>query len=171
MNNVILTLDQNVIDPNASVEDRAHYQIRHAARAVLKDENGRVALMFAGQRQYYKLPGGGIDEGEDVLEALARELLEETGCTAKVTGEIGIVEEWRNFEELHQISYAFSTTKVEQVSSPAFTQSELEEGFEVRWATDINEAIQLVEEKVSHEDIHVRFMAQRDTAILRAATA
>lgn len=166
---MILVIDQHKIDPSVSAEGRANYRIRHAARAVLKDETGKIALMFAGQRQYYKLPGGGIDEGEEVREALARELLEETGCTAEITGEIGVVEEWRDYESLHQISYAFSATKKVQTSPPTFTQSELNEGFELRWAADLSEAIRLVEEKVSHHDIHVRFMVERDAAILRAA--
>ncbi len=169
MNNIILTLDQHELDPSVSAENRANYRERHAARAVLKDEFGKVALMYAGQRQYYKLPGGGIDEGEEVSKAMARELLEETGCTAEVTGEIGIVEEWRDYDDLHQISYAFTATKTEQVADPDFTQSELDEGFEVRWVDGIEAAVQLVEEHTSHEDVEVSFMAQRDAAILRAA--
>ena len=169
MNNIILALDQHVIDPSISTENRSNYYLRYAARAVLKDESGKVALMFAGQRQYYKLPGGGIDDGEEVLTAIARELLEETGCAAEITGEIGLVEEWRDFDRMHQISYAFTATKTEQVSNPAFTQSELDEGFEVRWIANIEEAIHLVEKEAFHDDVEVRFMAQRDTAILRAA--
>lgn len=169
MNNVILTLDQHEIDPSVSAENRANYRIRHAARAVLKDDFGKVALMFAGQRQYYKLPGGGIDEGEEVSEAMARELMEETGCKAQVTGKVGIVEEWRDYDELHQISYAFTATKTEQIADPDFTQSELDEGFEVRWVDNIDEAVKLVEKHSSHEDVEVSFMAQRDAAILRAA--
>jgi 8-oxo-dGTP diphosphatase len=168
MNNVLLVIDQQKQHTGVSAEGRADYRVRHAARAVLKDEHGKVGVMYAGQRQYYKLPGGGIDEGEKVDEALARELLEETGCTAEITGEIGVVEEWRDHEGLHQISYAFSATKKEQISPPAFTQSELDEGFEVRWVADIEEAIRLVEEKVSHDDINVQFMVERDAAILRA---
>lgn len=169
MNNVILTLDQNKIDPNVSAENRENYYVRRAARAVLKDENGQIALMYAGQRKYYKLPGGGIDEGEEVAEAMARELLEETGCTAEIVKDLGIVLEWRDFDKMHQISYAFKATKLSQDSSPDFTQSELDEGFEVRWVSDIDEAIQLVESEVGHDDVEVKFMAQRDAAILRAA--
>ncbi len=170
MNNVILTLDQRDTDSNVSAENRANYRLRYAARAVLKDEFGKVALMYAGQRQYYKLPGGGIDDGEKISEAMARELMEETGCKAEVIGEIGIVEEWRDYDELHQISYAFTATKTEQVGDPDFTQSELDEGFEVRWIDSLNEAMQLVEAHSSHENVEVRFMAQRDAAILRAVT-
>ncbi len=169
MNNIILVLDEHEVDSTVSAENRANYYVRRAARAVLKDEDGKVALMFAGQRKYYKLPGGGIDVGEEVSGAMARELLEETGCTAEVTGEIGIVEEWRDYDELHQISYAFTAIKKDQIAPPAFTQGELDEGFEVRWVNGIDLAIRLVGAEVSHKDVEVRFMAQRDVAILKAA--
>jgi len=169
MNEIILILDQQEQDPTVSSDNRANYHLRHAARAVLQDESGKVALMFAGERKYYKLPGGGIDEGEKISEAMARELLEETGCTAEITSELGVVEEWRDYDGLHQISYAFAAIKKEQIAPPAFTQSELDEGFEVRWVDGIDEAIKLVGAEVSHKDVEVRFMAQRDAAILGSA--
>lgn len=169
MNKVILTLDQHAIDPSVSAENREDYYVRHAARAVLKDESGRVALMYAGQRKYYKLPGGGIDDGEEIAEAMSRELLEETGCTANIIQELGTVIEWRDFDKMHQISYSFEAVKTNQESSPNLTQSELDEGFEVKWVTDIDEAIRLVEGEIMHDDIEVSFMAKRDAAILRAA--
>lgn len=169
MNNVILTLDHNKIDPTVSAENRENYFVRRAARAVLNDENGQIALLYAGQRKYYKLPGGGIDEGEEIFAAMARELLEETGCIAEIVQDLGIVIEWRDFDTMHQISYAFKAVKIRQDFSPSFTQSELDEGFEIRWVSDIDEAIRLVESEVGHDDIEVKFMAMRDTAILRAA--
>ena len=54
--------------------DRSDYYHRHAARAVLLDEQGRVFLMHVGLHGYHKLPGGGIKEDEEIEQALAREL-------------------------------------------------------------------------------------------------
>ena len=102
---------------------------------------------------------------------MARELLEETGCAAEIVQDLGVVVEWRDFDMMYQISHAFKAIKSNQVSSPSFTQSELEEGFEIRWVSDIDEAIRLVEGKTGHDDVEVRFMALRDTAILRAAAS
>ena len=53
---------------------------RYTARAVLKN-GGLYAVMYAEKFGLYSLPGGGVDDGEDVLTALKREILEETGCT------------------------------------------------------------------------------------------
>jgi 8-oxo-dGTP diphosphatase len=169
MNEVIVTLDQHEINPTVPVGDRETYFKRRAARAVLVDTTGRIALMYAGQRDYYKLPGGGIDDEEDIQTALARELMEEVGATAKVIKSLGSTVEWRDTGKLHQISYAFLTQLAAQDSSPNFTESELAEGFALKWVANLDEAIQLVERGAASSDDNVMFMARRDAAILRAA--
>lgn len=52
---------------------------RPSARAVIRVADGRLALVYSRKHQYYKFPGGGIRDGEDHAEALAREVQEETG--------------------------------------------------------------------------------------------
>lgn len=169
MDTTILILDQQDMDPTVDTSDRDTYYQRKAVRAVLSDAEGRIALLHAGQRDYYKLPGGGVDEGEDLSAALVRELLEETGSQAEVTKELGMVVEWRDAHKMHQVSYAYSAIIVGEVGSPEFTQSEIDERFELIWADSLDAAIELVESKTQHDDIAVVFMAKRDTAILKAA--
>ena len=71
----ITVLDQQNFAPTSEVANRASYTVRHAARVVLTDETGAVALLHAKVRNYYyKLPGGGIEENEDTEKALAREI-------------------------------------------------------------------------------------------------
>src|SRR5450830_1921296 len=78
------------------------YRERRASRAVVFDRDGNIALLDVSKRGYHKLPGGGIDEGEDILAALNRETMEEIGCTIGNIRELGIIEEYRNNYELHQ---------------------------------------------------------------------
>ena len=71
----------------ASEEEAAQYPVREAARAVVMDAENNVALLRVANKNYYKLPGGGIEVGEDRISALKRECLEEIGCSIEVVGE------------------------------------------------------------------------------------
>ncbi|MCR4777085.1 MAG: NUDIX domain-containing protein [Saccharofermentans sp.] len=53
---------------------------RPSARAVIIKRD-KIALVYATNDRYYKFPGGGIHEDEDKIEALIREVKEETGLS------------------------------------------------------------------------------------------
>jgi 8-oxo-dGTP pyrophosphatase MutT (NUDIX family) len=61
---------------------------RQAARAVVLDGDDRVLLIRArdpfqpAKGEWWELPGGGMELGEDSARAAAREVLEETGLAA-----------------------------------------------------------------------------------------
>ena len=59
------------------------YIRRPSARAIIRTEDGRLAMVYSRNGQYYKFPGGGIRDGENPAEALAREVREETGLLIK----------------------------------------------------------------------------------------
>ncbi len=48
---------------------------------IIKD--GKIAMMHSLKYDYYKLPGGGIEEGESYEETLVREVKEESGLVVK----------------------------------------------------------------------------------------
>lgn len=57
---------------------------RRCARVLLVDEDDRVLLFYSRDYmgpgvEYYVTPGGGIDDGETLVEAAVREVFEETG--------------------------------------------------------------------------------------------
>ena len=86
--------------------------VRHAARGiVLRGEN--ILLLYTARYHDYSLPGGGIDDGEDVLVALSRELTEETGAqNIRDIIAFGRVEEYRLWHKpdadiMHMISYCY----------------------------------------------------------------
>ncbi|HHU55657.1 MAG TPA: NUDIX domain-containing protein [Acholeplasmataceae bacterium] len=52
--------------------------VRPSVRSIII-ENGKVAMIHSLKYDYYKFPGGGIEDGESNEEALIRETLEESG--------------------------------------------------------------------------------------------
>lgn len=53
-------------------------RIRYGARGIIIEKDGKIALFNKTMKNEYKLPGGGIDKGENPEEAFKRETLEET---------------------------------------------------------------------------------------------
>ena len=52
---------------------------RDSARAIIRLEDDKLALVYATKLGYYKFPGGGIHQDEDKIVALIREVQEEVG--------------------------------------------------------------------------------------------
>ena len=52
--------------------------VRNSARSIIL-RGGKVAMIHSLQYDYYKFPGGGIENGEDPVQAMIRETREEAG--------------------------------------------------------------------------------------------
>jgi ADP-ribose pyrophosphatase YjhB (NUDIX family) len=166
------TIDETTITPTVSPAKRDGYRLREAARAVVVDPKGKVALLRVASGNYHKLPGGGIDPEEAVADALARELKEEIGCTAEVIENLGTVQEHRYFCNMNQLSYCFLARQTGRKGAPDFTAQERAEGFEIVWADTIDHAIELLEGSQHTADpaaLNVTFMRIRDVAIAKKA--
>lgn len=148
--------------------DRSGYYHRTAARAVLLDDAGKVFMMHVGLHGYHKLPGGGIDKGEGIRAALARELMEEVGCKGEVICELGETVEYRDFERLKQTSYCYLARMVGEKAENQLEQDELEEQMTEVMADSLDDAIGLAESDVP-TNIEGKFIQRRDTAFLREA--
>lgn len=55
-----------------------HTFTRNSARSIIIRE-GKVAMIHSLQYDYYKFPGGGVENGEDPVDAMIRETREEAG--------------------------------------------------------------------------------------------
>ena len=55
-----------------------HTFTRNSARSIII-KNGKIAMIHSRKYDYYKFPGGGIENGEDPIEAMIRETQEEAG--------------------------------------------------------------------------------------------
>ncbi|WP_328712258.1 NUDIX domain-containing protein [Nocardia salmonicida] len=64
--------------------------IKVAVSAVVLDKSGRILMIRRTDNDLYAIPGGGLEAGETVSEAVAREVLEETGIRVEVTDLVGV---------------------------------------------------------------------------------
>lgn len=140
------------------------YKLRKAARALIFKEN-KIAVLNAAKLHLHKLPGGGIERTESVIEGLHREILEETGCKITQIRELGITVEYRDAIEMLQISYTFTGNVQDNVVTPNFTQKELNEGFQLVWLT-VAETIDVMKKEDSPSTYAGKFIQARDLAIL-----
>lgn len=74
-------------------------KIRHGARGIVTREDGLIAVFNKKAKNEYKLPGGGIDEGENAEDAFKREVLEETGCVVNDIKFMGITKELKSLRK------------------------------------------------------------------------
>ncbi|MBU1292935.1 NUDIX domain-containing protein [Patescibacteria group bacterium] len=111
------------------------YTLRKSARAILLDSEGRMATQYLQNYTYHKLPGGGVDPGESLEEALKREILEEVGCDSKILNPLGMCIEYRNKLSLLHISFCFVAQVVGAIGTPKLEEGEIEEGQTTLWIT------------------------------------
>jgi 8-oxo-dGTP pyrophosphatase MutT (NUDIX family) len=68
--------------------------------AAIIEQNGQV-LLCRHKDPFWKLPGGGSDEGEASDQTLRRELREEIGCEAEIGALVGVGENAYTFRGQH----------------------------------------------------------------------
>lgn len=59
-----------------------HTFVRNSARSIIVSD-GTVAMVHSEKYDYYKFPGGGIEDGEDPVAAMVRETREEAGLVVR----------------------------------------------------------------------------------------
>lgn len=141
--------------------------LREAVRAVVLNDKNEVGMLYVTKKNFYKIPGGGVEAGENYEAALRREVLEEAGCEIEIIKELGELVEYRTHFNQLQKSYCYLAQVVGEIKEPSFTASELEDGFECLWL-DIDRALELIKE-VETEDYMGHFVGERESTILKEA--
>ncbi len=144
--------------------------IRQATRGiVLHGED--ILLLYTERYDDYTLPGGGIDEGEDKLSGLIRELKEETGAQNIQNIEaFGVYEEFRpwykdDFAIMHMESFCYVCSIDEEQLAPEFEPHEMQNGMLPVWM-NIHQAIAHNEQTLASSD-KKGLSIERETYLLK----
>ena len=138
---------------------------RMTARAIVKNQDGLYAVMYADKFKFYSLPGGGVEDGEDVLTALHREVYEETGCVCDEVRELGIVSENRASLDYTQINYYFVVMTHHTSRENHLTKLEQANRTMVQWVT-FDEAVRLIN-KQEFDRVQSKYLKARDVVALQ----
>ena len=141
---------------------------RHAARGiVVKGE--RILLVYTQRYDDYSLPGGGIDEDEEKVAGLIRELQEETGaqgiCNVKAFARYDEYRPWYkpDADIIHMISYCYICEIDETLGETAYESYEVSNGMKPVWvnifeAIEHNEAVIAVSDKKGFSIVRETFL-------------
>lgn len=137
-----MRLLKTVFHPEVSESDISSSNLtlieRHAARAIVL-RGQEILLLFTERYHDYSLPGGGIDEGEDNIEGLKRELQEETGAQG-----IHNVQPFARYDEyrpwyksdadiIHMISHCYTCEIGDELGETAYESHEVSNGMKPVW--------------------------------------
>lgn len=112
-----------------------------AVSGLISHPNGKVLLIRSPKRGW-EFPGGQVEEGEDLIEALQREIKEESGVNASIGSLVGV---YSNISTPKKVMFGFLG---DYVSGELATS---DESLETRWVTRYS-----VLQYVSHSVIYDR---------------
>lgn len=122
----------------------ADYSLKRSARAILLDKQDRVALIHSTKRGWYKLPGGGREQGELGRENLEREVREETGYNAEILRRLGLCRNTRHEWKMVAEADIYLCRTGELVGN-ALMDDEIEDGDSLEWFENFDAAIAALE--------------------------
>ena len=113
---------------------------RHSARSIILRE-GKVAMVHSVKYDFYKFPGGGIEQGEEPAQAMIRETLEESGLVVipQSIREYGYVHRIQRSDDnpdvcFIQDNFYYLCDAEQNLSAQDLDAYEMEEGYQLVWA-------------------------------------
>ena len=146
-----------------------HLFVRNSARSIIII-NKKIAMIHSLKYDYYKFPGGGIENGEDPIDAMIRETREEAGLVVipKSVKEYGYVHRIQksdhgDAELFIQDNYYYLCNVEESMRSQSLDDYEADEMFTLEYV-EPDKAI-FVNRNVYHGSID-QIMLEREARVL-----
>jgi len=164
-----MTLLHTIIHPGVHVGARAIE--RHAVRAVIV-RDARLLLLHTRRYDDYSFPGGGLDPGEDAVDGLRRELMEETGARGvTVQRYLGYLDEYRpsrdpQYEVLFMRSHFYVCAVEAELAAATPEDYEVANGMLPVWIS-LAEALAHNRRVLQHRPVSMGISIERETWMLQ----
>ncbi|OEF23494.1 NUDIX hydrolase [Vibrio rumoiensis] len=141
-----MKLLRSTVHPDIQNLDSQIITQRLATRAITM-QGDDILLLYTERYHDYSLPGGGLDEGEEQVDGMIRELEEETGALSiRNVQPFGFYEEYRpwhkdNADVMHMISYCYTCNVDKKLGNTRFESHEINNGMKPVWI-NLHEAIE-----------------------------
>ncbi|MCL7945518.1 NUDIX domain-containing protein [Marinobacter sp. ATCH36] len=164
-----MKLLQELIHPDLTTREGRTLR-RHAARGIVLRKD-KILLLFTERYNDFSLPGGGIDEGEEITIALKRELEEETGARdVQVKDHYGFIEEYRphwkpEYDLMHMTSHFFTCDVAPELADVRMESYEIANGMKPVWIS-VSEAMSHNRKVMGRQEKTMGQSIQRETFML-----
>jgi len=147
---------------------------RLATRSIAVQDDS-ILLLYTERYEDYSLPGGGLDENEDKITGMMRELNEETGArNIKNIKAFGAYEEYRpwykaDYDIQHMISYCYTCDIDYELGDSNLESYETKNGMKAVWV-NIYEAIEHNKKTMASSE-KMGMSVERETFLLERIVA
>ncbi len=154
---------KSTVHPDIESLDQSTF-LRVATRAIIL-KGDKILMLYTERYHDYTLPGGGLDDGEDLLQGLIRELQEETGAqNIRDIREFGLYEEFRpwykdDFAIMHMKSYCYVCDIDAQLGATNLEDYEIKNGMKAVWLN--------VYDAITHNELTIKNSAKKGMSIER----
>jgi len=163
-----MTLLHTLTHPGVSLQGTMFE--RQAVRAIIL--HGReILLLYTRRYDDYSFPGGGLDAGEDRINGLHRELLEETGAAnVSIERYVGYLDEYRpplkgGYDVLFMRSHFYFCRVDSELGTASPEAYELANGMVPEWV-DIEAAIEHNRRVLNTKPANMGLSIERETWML-----
>ena len=131
---------KQIINNKYNLTDEDMTEIIKLVKVLLINSDNEVLLGYSHNN--YQFPGGHVEQKETLIQAVNREVLEETGMDLKVTNiepfacAIGYYKDWPNEGENRKIEIYYYEIKTEEkpnLENTEYTENEKDGNFELRY--------------------------------------
>jgi ADP-ribose pyrophosphatase YjhB (NUDIX family) len=129
--NVFKISDKDIFPNKDFAADQ--WQERKTVKIILLNTKGEMAMIGNNVHKYFTLPGGGVDDGEDIIDAVKRECKEETRYSCKNIKFLTESFENRGRDKKKYNTFCYLAEVGDETGEDLRTDDEKEKGIKVKW--------------------------------------